>query len=136
MAEMTALDGAPLVLIADDRSLVRELVADILADAGLRTAHAPDGETVVELARLHAPALILLDILMPKADGYATLLRLRGDPVTRDIPVITVSGYDEPSFAVLSRETGAAAHLAKPFSPAELTRTVGRVLDRVAVVAA
>jgi len=118
----------PLVLVADDDAAILDLVSDVLAQAGFRTVTAADGEKLVELAAAHQPVLILLDVNMPNVDGYATLTRLRGDPSTREIPVIILTGQDEPIYRNLSGGLGAAAHVTKPFSPHSLTETVQRVL--------
>jgi len=118
----------PLVLVADDDAATRDLVSDVLAHAGFRTVTAADGEKLVELAAAHQPALILLDVNMPNMDGYTTLTHLRGHPSTREIPVIIVTGEDEPVYQNLSGGLGAAAHVTKPFSPHSLTETVLRVL--------
>lgn len=136
MRDPAAPELTPPVLVADDQPIVREVLGDVLAGAGFRTVLAPDGEAVLALARRHRPALILLDILPPKTDGYTILRWLRGDPATRDIPVVTLSGYRAPSFALLSRELGAAAHLTKPCSAIALIETVSHVLERAEVVAA
>ncbi len=128
-------DAAPggrdgdLVLVADDEAEVRDLVCEVLGDAGLRTMTAGDGDEVVEQALAHRPALIIMDVMMPRMDGYTTLTRLRGQPVTREIPVIVLTGQSEPVYRTLSAGVGAVAHLTKPFSAEQLTDTVLRVLE-------
>jgi CheY-like chemotaxis protein len=128
---MAAAPGAappPLVLVADDDAEVRDLVCEVLREAGFVTETASDGDEVAEQARRAAPRLIILDVMMPRMDGYTTLTRLRGNPATRDIPVIVLTGQAEPVYRTLSAGVGAVAHLTKPFSPEELTRTVRRVI--------
>ena len=120
--------AAPLVLVADDEPAIRELVSDVLALAGFQTVTAADGGEAVELAVAHQPVLIVMDVMMPTMDGYATLTHLRGHPLTRDIPAIIITGQSEPVFRNLSEGLGAVAHLMKPFSPSSLTETVQRVL--------
>jgi CheY-like chemotaxis protein len=122
--------GRPLlVLVGDDDPAIRELVADVLAEAGFRTARATNGEEVVELAVRQKPALIVLDVIMPKMDGYTTLIRLRGNRVTQDIPVVILTGQPGPIYQTLSYGAGATAHITKPFSPRQLMDTVERVLS-------
>jgi CheY-like chemotaxis protein len=118
----------PLVLVGDDDPAIRELVADVLAEAGFRTARATNGEEVMELAIRQKPALIVLDVIMPKMDGYTTLTRLRGNRVTQDIPVVILTGQPGPIYQTLSFGAGATAHIVKPFSPRQLMDTVERVL--------
>jgi CheY-like chemotaxis protein len=123
---------APLVLVGDDEATVRDLVCEVLGAAGYRTLAASDGEEVVELALRHQPVLIAVDLMMPKMDGYTTVTRLRGHPLTAGIPVIVLTGQSNPLYRTLSRGVGATAHLTKPFSPSELLETVRRVLGGAA----
>ena len=128
---MTQAPGAPagpLVLVADDDEAVRDLVCDMLAEAGFRTLAAADGDEVAAQALAHHPAVIILDVMMPIMDGYTTLSRLRGRPETKAIPVIVLTGQSEPVYRTLSAGVGAVAHLTKPFSARQLTDTVRRAL--------
>jgi CheY-like chemotaxis protein len=127
-SEAAPTSGRPLVLVGDDDPAIRELVSDVLAEAGYRTARATDGEEVMELAVRQKPALIVLDVIMPKMDGYTTLTRLRGNRVTQDIPVVILTGQPGPIYQTLSYGAGATAHITKPFSPRQLMDTVERVL--------
>lgn len=128
---MTGTPGAapaPLVLVADDEPAVRDLVCEVLAEAGFRTATAADGDEVVSVALERQPALIVMDVMMPHMDGYTTLTRLRGHPRTKEIPVIILTGQLERVYRTISAGVGAVAHVTKPFSPRQLTETVERVL--------
>lgn len=127
MAERSTLPSAPLILVADDEPEIRELVSDVLEGAGFRTVTAADGAEVVELAVASRPVLIVMDLMMPRMDGYTTLTHLRSEAATHDIPVIIMTGQGE-SFRPLSTGVGAVAHVAKPFSPGSLAETVRRVL--------
>lgn len=113
------LDGRrrPLVLVADDETEVRQLVGDILVEAGFDTLSARDGLELLDLAARHRPELIVADVMMPKMDGYTAVARLRGQPATAGIPVIMLTGCSDPAYRELSEGMGAAAHLTKPFSP-------------------
>lgn len=128
MAETAGVSAAPLVLVADDDAGIRNLVCEVLAEGGFRTMPAEDGEEAVRLALRHQPALIVMDVMMPNMDGYTTLTRLRGHPLTKEIPVIMLTGQVDPVYRTLSAGVGAVAHLTKPFSPRQLTETVERVL--------
>ncbi len=77
---------APLVLVADDDAVVRELVCEVLGEAGFRTLTAADGAEVERLALAHRPALLIIDVMMPQMDGYTTVSRLRGHPAMRISP--------------------------------------------------
>lgn len=121
----------PAVLVVDDEAEVREVVSEILGRAGFRPLATDDGEGVVELALEHRPALIILDIMLPPhVDGYTALVRLRGDPLTRKIPVIMITGRTEPWFPLLSADMGTVAHLQKPFSPDQLLEAVRAALGQ------
>lgn len=128
MTDLSRESATPLVLVADDDAEVRDLVRDVLAQAGFRTLTAADGEEALALAREHHPALIVLDIMMPMMDGYTALTRLRGHPSTREIPVIILTGQEAPVYRSLSDGLGAVAHVTKPLSPGRFTETVRRIL--------
>jgi two-component system, OmpR family, response regulator len=119
-----------LVLVADDEGDIRDVVCEMLGRAGFRTMGAGDGEQVVDLAVAHQPLLVVLDILMPRMDGYTTLTRLQGDPRTQNIPVVILTGRLEPIYRTLSAGVGAVAHLTKPFSARQLTEAVYRAVGR------
>lgn len=128
MAGLSGAPAAPLVLVADDEPTIRDLVIEVLGEAGYRTVPAGDGDEAVRLAMTHRPVLIVMDVMMPTMDGYATLARLSGHPYTREIPVIILTGQSNPVYKTLSVGVGAVAHITKPFSPQQLIETVERVL--------
>jgi len=74
--------------------------------------------------------LIILDVMMPQVDGYTAVVRLRGDPLTRHIPVIMVTGRTEPWFPLLSADMGVVAHLQKPFAPQQLLEAIRTALGQ------
>jgi CheY-like chemotaxis protein len=83
---------------------------------------------VVALALEHQPVLIVLDLMMPRMDGYTVLARLRGHRSTKTIPAIVLTGQAEPVYRALSAGLGAVAHVTKPFSPRAFTDTVRRLV--------
>lgn len=119
-----------LVLVADDEGDLRDTVREILERAGFRTLTAGDGEDVLDLAVAHQPVVIVLDVLMPRMDGYTTLTRLQGDPRTQAIPVVVLTGCLESIYRTLSAGVGAVAHVTKPFSARQLTEVIYRALGR------
>ena len=80
------------ILIVDDEMAVRELLSENLKDGGYETQTAASGEQALAAAVKFAPDLILLDLAMPKMDGWGVLSRLYSEPKTRDIPVIVITG--------------------------------------------
>lgn len=121
-------DERPLALVVDDEREIRELLTELLDDLGLRPVACADGEEALALVQAHRPALVVLDLIMRDVDGYTVLTRLRGDPATRTVPVIVVTGQDSPIYRTLSLGVGATVHLTKPFSHALFTRTVARLV--------
>jgi PAS domain S-box-containing protein len=81
----------PLALVVEDHAPTHKLLCDWLGEAGFATASAFDGEAALEQARALRPALVVLDIQLPKADGWQVLAALKGDPVTSALPVVVVT---------------------------------------------
>ncbi len=88
-------DNQPLALVVEDHPPTHKLLCDWLGEAGFLTASAFDGEAGLELARRLRPRLIVLDIQMPKVDGWQVLTELKGDPVTQSVPVVIVTVTDQ-----------------------------------------
>ncbi len=114
--------GRRPILVVDDDAGVRDLVSDVLADAGYATVLAPDGERALRLMQDTRPALVLLDIQMPNVDGPSLARELRMRP--REIPVIVVTGVARPG--PRSGRGHAVTCLPKPFDNDALVRIVRR----------
>lgn len=114
------------VLIVDDIRSEVQLIANELAPRGYECLQASSGTEALERARLERPNLILLDIVMPGQDGFATCRQLKKDPVTKDIPVVIVSSKRGESDRFWGQKQGAAEYLCKPFSPDDLVSMVKR----------
>ncbi len=125
---MTALSAAPLALVVDDDPDVRELVGDVLDELGLQVLQSADPEATLAMAAAHRPAVIILDIMMPRMDGYTVATQLRGDPRTAGIPIVFLTGQEAPIYRTLSFGVGAVAHVQKPFTPTTLRAAIGRAL--------
>jgi DNA-binding response OmpR family regulator len=123
-------DGAPLVLVADDDEDILGLVSFRLERSGYEVAAAKDGEEALRLARELSPALVVLDVMMPRLDGYEVTRRLREDEATRGIPVILLTALAQEADVARGFESGADDYLRKPFSPQELAARVQAVLGR------
>ena len=102
------------VLIIEDDPDQRRLLDRMLGGAGWRIATAPDGEAGLTAARAERPDAIVLDLLMPRLNGFQTCRRLKSDAATRGIPVIIVTTKDQPADEFWAREIGADAFLHKP----------------------
>jgi len=111
----------PLVLIADDEINTTIMLQHIFERAGYRVERANDGISALEKARQLRPDLILLDILMPKMNGFDVLMNLRSDEKTATIPIIMITANArQPSDVARGLKLGADDYLYKPFAPQEL----------------
>lgn len=115
------------MLIVDDEAMVREVVATYLEQEGFTTIEAIDGPTALELAVTKTPDLIVLDVMLPKLDGYSVLSELRK---TTQVPVILLTARTDEVDRVLGLELGADDYVVKPFSARELVARVRSVLRR------
>ena len=120
------------ILIVDDDPEVRGLWKHMLDGKipGLRTAEACDGEAAVREARQLQPDLIVMDVAMPKVNGFEATRRLKDDVATSRIPVVVVTGRVFSSMNALA--AGCDGYLLKPLSPDQLIREVERLLARYA----
>ncbi len=126
-AEPRPAGSRPLLLVADDEPDARDVLAQVL-EPEYDVVAAADGQQAVDLARSERPDVVLLDLNMPRLDGFQALERLRADPSTTDIPVIFVSARSDDAVKVRSLALGAVDYLQKPFSERELRARVERTL--------
>jgi diguanylate cyclase (GGDEF)-like protein/PAS domain S-box-containing protein len=117
MTTVSVAERKPLILIVDDDVLFQEAYRDILQEAGFDTAVAPDGMTSVSFFREHHPDLVLLDLMMPGMDGFATCRQLRALPGGRTVPILMATGLDDPESINRAFESGATDFVAKPVHP-------------------
>ena len=115
MARILTIDNDPAVL---------KILATALGAAGHETLQADGGAPGMDLARNHAPDLVICDVVMPNMDGRAFLTWLRNDPTTAGIPVILITGYVDQTPHRVGMNLGADDYLAKPFPVSELLATV------------
>jgi DNA-binding response OmpR family regulator len=116
-----------LILVVDDMSSVRQLLREYLTEQGFRVLTADNGQDALNIARHDPPDLILLDIMMPKMDGYQFLRQFR---LERRTPVIVITAREEETDAVLGLELGADDYVIKPFRMRELVARMRAVLRR------
>ena len=126
--EVAVSDGN--ILLADDNRLVVKITSAILEDAGFSVSVAWDGLEAINKAYTEDPDLIILDIEMPKMNGYQVCRLLKDDEFTRDIPVIMLTGRDQQSDKFWGMKTGADAYITKGFKPEQLLKVVKREVDR------
>ena len=112
------------ILYIEDNEFNRKIVRDLLARTSYRLIEATDGEQGVATALHEVPDLILMDIQLPKLSGLEATRRLRTDPKTANIPIITVTSFAMSGDDQKAKEAGASAYLAKPYSPRELLQMI------------
>jgi len=117
----------PEVLVVDDAATVRMYHAKLLGDAGFRVAEAANGLEAVEAALATAYDLFVIDVNMPKMDGYACVAALRSATVGTPAPVVMISTEDQPGDADRAYAAGANFYLVKPVTPDLLVR-IARML--------
>jgi CheY-like chemotaxis protein len=113
------------VLVADDEPAIRTLVNAILDGPGIRTLEAADGPEAIEMAHQHQPDLVLLDVAMPRLNGFAVCQRLKAEASMASTPILLLTALAQESDA---RRVGADGIVQKPFSPAALRATVESIL--------
>lgn len=118
------------ILVVDDDLDTLKLVGTTLEKQGFTIVAAKDGVEALEKVAQHMPDLILLDIMMPKMDGYEVTRRLRSDPATAGIPIILFTAKAQVDDKVAGLEAGADEYLTKPTHPAELVARVKSILKR------
>jgi CheY-like chemotaxis protein len=116
------------VLIVDDEPFNVDYLEQELEDLGYDTVSAYDGLEALDAVAEHAPDVMLLDIMMPNLDGFGVLERLKGDPITRHIPVIVISAMSDGASVVRGIELGALDYLPKPFDPVLLEARLNTAL--------
>ena len=119
------------VLVAEDEPDIRGLIVFSLQYAGYEVVEALNGEEAVRLAGVEQPDLILLDVRMPKMNGYQACAALKAQESTRRIPVVFLSARGQETEIKQGLELGAEEYILKPFAPDELYQRVGSILERL-----
>lgn len=116
------------VLVVEDSLAQRQMISDLLKKSGLKVTLASDGvEALGQIEQSH-PDLVVLDIVMPRMNGYEVCRRLKADSKTQDVPVVMCSSKGEEFDRYWGMKQGADAYIAKPFQPSELIGTVKQLL--------
>jgi DNA-binding response OmpR family regulator len=123
-------DTRPVILAADDDEDILELVAFRLERSGYTVVQARDGEEAWRLALDKKPDLAVLDIMMPKLNGFELTRRLRAEEATSRIPIILLTARAQDVDVQQGFDAGADDYIRKPFSPQELRARVQSILGR------
>lgn len=120
----------PFVVVAEDDEDILELVVELLEEEDYEIARATDGEEALGLISARRPDLAVLDVRMPKVDGFEVSRRLREDGETQEVPVILLSALAREQDVVRGFESGATDYVKKPFSPDDLVSRIETILGR------
>lgn len=118
------------ILVVDDEIYIVHILDFSLGMEGYEVLTALDGEQAYEKARAEKPDLIVLDIMMPKLDGYETCKLLKADEMTKHIPVILLSAKGRNVDQKVGFEVGADDYITKPFSPRKLVERINAILGQ------
>ena len=116
------------ILIADDEVYMLRLLEMTFKKGGYAVLSCRDGQEALAQAVSALPQLIVLDVMMPGLDGLGALRQLKGNPATRDIPVVVLSAKGHALTKVEAEQAGAVMFLANPFSPNQLLSEVQKIL--------
>lgn len=116
------------ILVAEDSPTTRRKIAGILEEKGYRVLTAEDGQQAIELTHQHHPELVVLDIVLPKKNGYQVCRSIKSDPDLA-IKVMIVTSKAMEKDRIWSEKQGADGYLAKPVDPAELIAAVEELIS-------
>jgi CheY-like chemotaxis protein len=119
-----------VILIVEDDPKNMKLTRDLLNISGYTTIEATNGEQGVEKAKSAKPDLILMDIMMPKKDGYQACHEIKMDPKTKNIPIVMLSAVGYELNKVLAKQMGTEGYVTKPFSRQELLDVINPLLAK------
>jgi DNA-binding response OmpR family regulator len=117
------------ILVVDDEVNITQILQFSIGAEGFDVLTAQNGEEAIEKARREQPDLIILDIMMPKIDGYEACRILKANPLTRNIPVVLLTAKGREIDKRLGFEVGATDYIVKPFSPNKLIERIHRLLS-------
>src|SRR5512141_440624 len=118
----------PLVLVVEDYQDAREMYSEYLRFSGYEVAEATNGIEAIEKATELAPDIILMDLALPRMDGWEATRRLKGDPRTSDIPIVALTGHALAGHADSAQKAGCDSFVTKPCLPDALVAEIQRML--------
>jgi len=128
----TAPHTAHTLLVVEDEEMLRRVMKELLEREGFRVFEAADGVAALEELDRHAPDLMVLDLNLPRLDGYGVLSHLRARPATAKLPVIVLTAKGDEESEVRVFEFGATDYLTKPFRARALSARINAILERAA----
>ncbi|HSQ60245.1 MAG TPA: response regulator [Acidobacteriota bacterium] len=122
------------ILVVDDEIYIVHILDFSLGMEGYEVLTALDGEQALERVRSEKPDLVVLDIMMPKLDGYEVCRAIKSDPATRNTPVILLSAKGRNVDQKMGFDVGADDYITKPFSPRKLVERINSLLGQAQAV--
>jgi two-component system alkaline phosphatase synthesis response regulator PhoP len=119
---------AHTILVVDDEPALLRLMAFVLQKQGYEMVTATNGEEALEIVAERHPDLVVLDIMMPRRDGYQVAEEMRATPALADIPIVMLSAKAQEEDIERGIEAGVNTYVTKPFAPEQLTRIVAALL--------
>ncbi len=116
------------VLLVDDSLPTREMISELLKKEGFKVYLASDGEEALEILGKKKFSIVVLDIVMPKMNGYELCRHVKSNPKTKQVPVVICSSKGEDFDRYWGIKQGADAYIVKPFQPTELIATIKQLL--------
>ena len=121
---------SPLILVVDDDEDTLLVYEKTLSRAGYEVIMARNGKESVQMAKKESPDVIIMDIMMPEADGISSILRLKADDTTRDIPVIVATSVEETDDRITAENLGVAGYIVKRSNMDTLITKIEGVLKK------
>jgi CheY-like chemotaxis protein len=121
----------PLVLVVEDYQDAREMYCEYLRFSGFDVIEASNGFEAIEQASAEMPDIILMDLALPRMDGWEATRRLKADPRTRDIPIVALTGHALAGHADSAQKAGCDSFVTKPCLPDALVAEIQRMLGGV-----
>lgn len=123
------MDSKKRVLLAEDHPGTIEVMQTELEVLGYEVVVAQDGQEAVEKAAAESPDIIVMDIIMPKLDGFQAAARIRENPRTKDIPILAATALARPGDRERCLESGCDGYIAKPFTHRQLGAAIDRLFE-------
>ncbi len=115
-------------MVVDDTESIRRLIRLNLEIEGYEVVEAVDGQDCLDLVGEAQPDLVVIDVVMPRMDGFAAAAALRADPRTASLPIVVVTTQSQPADRRRAEQIGVDAYVTKPFEPAVLMTTIRDLL--------
>jgi two-component system cell cycle response regulator DivK len=119
------------ILVVEDHEDNRRILRDLLTSAGYELIEAETGPEGVDMAKVHRPDLILMDLQLPGIDGYEAARRIKAEPALSSVPIIAVTSYALSGDEERAYAAGCTAYISKPYSPRKL---LARIREQLATV--